>query len=147
MVDLIQQADILVEDFQPGFLKTLGLDYETIHDLNPNLIYISITPFGQSGPKASWVGGELIAAAAGGIMYANGDDNAAPCMAPFELLSQFASIHGAFGALLAIRAKSILAGNGQHIDVSRQEVVLWLQNSLPKKKLLCFLNQNQKPLE
>lgn len=129
LVDLIQQADILVEDFQPGFLKSLGLDYETIHDLNPNLIYISITPFGQSGPKASWVGGELIAAAAGGIMYANGDDNAAPCMAPFELLSQFASIHGAFGALLAIRAKSILAGNGQHIDVSRQEVVLWLQNS------------------
>jgi len=129
LIDLIQQADILIEDFQPEFLKTLGLDYEKLHDLNPNLIYISITPFGQSGPKASWLGGELIAAASGGIMYANGDDNAAPCMAPFELLSQFASIHGAFGALLAIRARSILGGNGQHIDVSRQEVVLWLQNS------------------
>ena len=129
LINLIEQADILVEDFQPGYLKSLGLGYEEIHVLNPNLIYISITPFGQSGPKSGWLGGELIAAAAGGIMYANGDDNAAPCMAPFGLLSQFASIHGAFGALLAIRARSLLEGNGQHIDISRQEIVLWLQNS------------------
>ena len=62
-------------------------------------------------------------------MYANGDDNAPPCMAPYQLLSQFSSIHGAFGALLAIRARESLGGDGQHVDVSRQEVVLWLENS------------------
>ncbi len=129
LINLIKQADILVEDFQPEYLSSLGLGYETIHQINPTLIYVSITPFGQSGPKASWLGSELIAAAAGGIMYANGDDNAPPCMAPYQLLSQFSSIHGAFGALLAIRARESLGGDGQHVDVSRQEVVLWLENS------------------
>ncbi|MBI4236125.1 MAG: CoA transferase, partial [Chloroflexi bacterium] len=125
---LAQRADILVEDFTPGYLAGLGLGYEHLRERNPGLVYVAITPFGQTGPHASYRGGELVAQAMGGIMFANGDDTAPPCMAPFELLSQVACLHAAYGALLAIRSRR-RTGQGQQVDVSRQEIVLWCQNS------------------
>ena len=127
--ELAERADVLVEDFTPEYLATIGLGYEELRLANPGLVYVSITPFGQTGPHASWRGGELIAEAAGGMMYANGDDATRPCIAPFELTSRIASIHAAFGALLALRSRRLIGGRGQQIDVSRQEVVLWLQNN------------------
>ena len=62
-------------------------------------------------------------------MFANGDDTAAPVRAPYEIVSQMACLHAAFGTLLAIRARGMLGGRGQHVDLSRQEAVLWSQNS------------------
>ena len=125
---LAAQSDILVEDFKPGYLASLGLGYDDLKAANPNLVYVSITPFGQTGPHASFEGGDLIAQAGAGMMFANGDDTRPPVMAPFEMVSQLACMHAAYGALLAIRARRVI-GHGQHVDVSRQEASLWAQHS------------------
>ena len=117
---LADRADILIEDFAPGYLATLGLGYEDLREMNPGLVYVSITPFGQSGPHAGFRGGDLVSQASSGVMIANGDDEMRPCMAPYEITSQVTCIQGAYGALLAIRSRR-RTGQGQHVDVSRQE--------------------------
>ena len=126
---LARRADVVVEDFAPGYLDGLGLGYKALRDANPGLVFASVTPFGQTGPYAGWRGGELVAEAAGGMMFANGDDSAPPVMAPFEMTCQMAAVHAAYGVLLALRARRAAGGSGQRVDVSRQEIVLWLQNS------------------
>jgi crotonobetainyl-CoA:carnitine CoA-transferase CaiB-like acyl-CoA transferase len=117
---LAERADILVEDFARGYLTSLGLGYEDLQQVNPGLVYVSITPFGQTGPHADYRGGDLIAQATSGIMIAKGDDEMRLCMAPYEIIFQVTCAQAAFGALLAIRAWKA-TGQGQHVDVSRQE--------------------------
>ncbi|MDA1096980.1 MAG: CoA transferase, partial [Chloroflexi bacterium] len=130
--ELASRVDIVVEDQQPGHMAARGLGYEDLKAVNAGIVYVSITPFGQTGPNAGYKGGELIAQATGGIMYANGDDAQRPAMAPDDLISNIAGLHGAFGALAAIRHRRI-SGVGQHVDVSRQEVVLYCQgNYIPR---------------
>ena len=79
---LAERSDILVEDRTPGYLASLGLGYEELRKLNPALVYVSITPFGQTGPHARYRGGDLITQSTSGMMIANGDDGTRPCMAP-----------------------------------------------------------------
>ena len=76
-----------LEDFAPGRLAALGMGYEELRRLNRGLILVSITPFGQSGPFSHYQGGELVAQATGGLLFANGDDTKRPFMAPYELMS------------------------------------------------------------
>ncbi len=128
IAELAAQSDILVEDFAPGYMRSMGLAYEDLRAANPDLVYVSITPFGQSGPHASYLGGDLIAQAGAGMMFGNGDDTRPPVMAPFEMVSQLACMHAAYGAVLAVRARRVI-GHGQHVDVSRQEASLWAQHS------------------
>jgi crotonobetainyl-CoA:carnitine CoA-transferase CaiB-like acyl-CoA transferase len=129
---LAKRSDVLIEDYQPGHLASIGLGYEDIKGINPGLVYVSITPFGQTGPHAGYLGGELIAQARGGILYANGDDAQRPCMAPEDLISQITCLHAAFGVLAALRRRR-RTGLGQQVDVSRQEVVFYTQgNYIPR---------------
>src|SRR5215831_6336275 len=123
---LAGSADVLVEDRQPGELARLGLGYEDLRRLHAGLVYVSITPFGQTGMYSAHLGGDLVAQATGGIMFANGDHTRRPAMAPYELLSQLACLHAAFGALVALRARRA-TGAGQYVDVSRQEIILYCQ--------------------
>jgi len=124
---LAQRSDILIEDSMPGTLAALGLGYETLGPLAPGLVYVSITPFGQSGPHRDYKGGDLIAEATGGVMFATGDDELPPVKAPYDIMAQMACMHAAFGALVALRERSS-SGRGQHVDVSRQEVLQYSQN-------------------
>ena len=120
---LAERADILVEDRHPGYLARLGLGYDKLRELNPALVFVSITPFGQTGPHAKYRGGDLITQSTSGMMIANGDDGTRPCMAPFEITAQVGCIQAAFGALLAIRARRT-TGRGQHVDLSLQEATI-----------------------
>ena len=135
---LAARSDILVEDFKPGYLESVGLGYEDLKAANPNLVYVSITPFGQTGPHAEYLGGDLIAQAGAGMMFGNGDDERPPVMAPFEMVSQLACMHALYGAILAIRARRVI-GHGQHVDVSRQEASLWAQHSYISR--YSYMNQ------
>ena len=135
---LAARADILVEDFKPGYMASVGLGYEDLKGVNPNLVYVSITPFGQTGPHATFEGGDLIAQASAGMMFANGDDTRPPVMAPFEMVTQLACMHAAYGAVLAIRARRVI-GYGQHVDVSQQEASLWAQHSYISR--YSYINQ------
>ncbi|MBF8268263.1 MAG: Formyl-CoA transferase, partial [Dehalococcoidia bacterium] len=120
---LAERSDILIEDFAPGHLAGLGLGYQELRQHNPGLVYVSITPFGQTGPYSGFKGGELVAQSSGGVIMADGDDGMRPCMPPYEIASQVACLQAAYGALLAIRARR-QTGQGQHVDVSRQETTL-----------------------
>ena len=116
-------VDVVVEDSEDGSLEETGLGPEALRAANPGLVYVSISAYGRSGPKRGYVGGELVAQAAGTLMYAHGDDELRPAMGPADLLSQIAGLHAAFGALTALRRRD-RTGQGAHVDVSRQEVVI-----------------------
>ena len=120
---LAGQVDILIEDFDPGHLAGLGLGYEELRQRNPGLVYVSITPFGQTGPHAGFHGGDLIAQSSAGVMIANGDDEMRPCRGPYDVYAQVCCFQAAYGALLAIHARRE-SGQGQHVDVSRQETTI-----------------------
>ena len=123
LLSLVERVDIIVEDFLPGYLDNLGLGYQDLSHRNSGLIHVSITPFGSSGPYSHYKGGDLVTQAVSGLMYANGDDETAPCMAPFNITSYLACLQAAYGAILGLRARR-KTGRGQFVDISRQEATI-----------------------
>jgi len=79
---LVKRSQVLIESFAPGYLNSLGLDYSVLKLINPGLIMVSISPFGQSGPQANYKSSELTAAAAGGQLFLNGDPGRPPATPP-----------------------------------------------------------------
>ena len=119
---LVNQADVLVETFRPGYLEAIGLGHKTLQRENPGVIHVSITGFGQYGPGRTYRSCDLVASASGGQMYLVGNPSGRPC-APFGEQSYYtASLFGAVRVLLALRKRS-LTGTGGHIDLSLQEAV------------------------
>jgi benzylsuccinate CoA-transferase BbsE subunit len=119
---LVEQTDILVETFSPGYLKKLGMDFESLSRINPKLIMVSVTGFGQTGPKKGFRSCDLVASAYGGQMCLSGFRSSAP-LKPFGEQSFFAgSLFAATGVVLALR-KRRQTGKGEHIDISLQEAV------------------------
>jgi crotonobetainyl-CoA:carnitine CoA-transferase CaiB-like acyl-CoA transferase len=120
VLELARHADFFLESDTPGALAEVGLGYAQLAEANPALIYVSITPFGQHGPKAHWRGTDLVVAAAAGPLLLQGDDDRAPVRitAPQALLH--AGAEAAVGALLAY-AERVRSGLGQHVDVSAQQ--------------------------
>jgi crotonobetainyl-CoA:carnitine CoA-transferase CaiB-like acyl-CoA transferase len=123
---LAATADVLVEDTRPGTLAQIGLGFDDLHAIHPGLVYVSITPFGQTGMLSGHLGDELVAQATGGFLFAHGDASRRPAMLPYELISQLTCLHAVFGALVALQARR-KTGKGQQVDVSRQEVVFYCQ--------------------
>lgn len=120
---LVKQTDMVVETFPPGFLKGLQLDFEILKEANPKLILVSVTGFGQSGPKKDAPSCDLVASAYGGQMYISGSSSTPP-LKPYGGQSYYtASLFGAIGILLALRKRE-QTGRGEHIDISLQESVL-----------------------
>jgi crotonobetainyl-CoA:carnitine CoA-transferase CaiB-like acyl-CoA transferase len=119
---LVPTADIVVETFMPGRLAALDLAWPQLREIRPELVLVSITPFGQTGPRASWRGTDLTAVAMGGMMTLCGDPDGPPLAPPREQAYHLASVHAAVGALAALRARR-RSGRGQHVDVAMQEAV------------------------
>ncbi|MBE2276720.1 MAG: CoA transferase [Rhodobacteraceae bacterium] len=119
---LIADADIVVESCKPGMLAELGLGYDVLRADNPRLILISITPFGQTGPYRDWQGEEIVTYALSGIMSISGLSTAEP-LKHGGMQSQYeGALSAAVAASVAIFTRD-LTGEGQHIDVSLQDVV------------------------
>jgi crotonobetainyl-CoA:carnitine CoA-transferase CaiB-like acyl-CoA transferase len=119
---LVTSADFLIESARPGVLAALGLGYDTLAALNPALIMVSITPFGQDGPYANYQAPDLVGMGMGGFMYVTGDPDRAPLRVGFPHFYLHGSGAAATGAMLA-HAHRTLTGVGQHVDVSCQEAV------------------------
>ncbi|MFQ5697151.1 MAG: CaiB/BaiF CoA transferase family protein [Myxococcota bacterium] len=115
-------ADFWIESDAPGRLATLGLGYSDLAKLNPALIYVSITPFGQDGPKAAWAASDLTQMAAGGQAYLSGEAERPPVRIRVPQAHAHAAADAAVGALLA-HAERRHTGRGQHVDVSTQQSV------------------------
>ena len=119
---LLPTADFLVDSAPPGELAALGLGYAELSEINPALIVVSITPFGQSGPYADYQAPDLVGIGMAGLMYVTGDPERAPVRVGFPHFYLHGAGAGATGAMLA-HAHRTLTGDGQHVDVSCQEAV------------------------
>ncbi len=115
LVRLARGADFLVESHDPGYLAALGLGYEDLCKVNPRLIYVSISPFGQDGPKAGYADADLVLMAAGGPMVLTGDEDRAPVRVSVPQAYLHASADAAVAALVAHHERAG-SGLGQYID-------------------------------
>jgi benzylsuccinate CoA-transferase BbsE subunit/naphthyl-2-methylsuccinate CoA transferase subunit len=121
---LVKTADVVVESSPPGYMDGLGLGYTALGELNPGIVVTSITPFGQTGPYRDWKGPDLVGWALGGQAFTTGDEDRPPCRISFPQAYLHASNHAASGTLAALYYRE-LSGEGQHVDVSMQEAVVW----------------------
>jgi crotonobetainyl-CoA:carnitine CoA-transferase CaiB-like acyl-CoA transferase len=114
---LLQKGDVLVENFRPGTLDSLGFGFDAVHTLNPKLIYCSISGFGQTGPYAQRPGYDLIAQAEGGVMSLTGEPDHPPVKVGLSFADVTAGMNAFSGILLALLARQ-QTGEGQRVDVS-----------------------------
>ena len=120
---LVKTADILVENYRPGAVARLGIDYETLSALNPGLIYASISGFGQTGPWSQRPGFDLIAQAMGGIMSITGYPDQPPAKAGVPVADLGCALLALYGILSAYILRQ-RTGRGQHIDASLFEAAI-----------------------
>jgi crotonobetainyl-CoA:carnitine CoA-transferase CaiB-like acyl-CoA transferase len=120
---LARGADVLVATGTPSQLRARGLTPAALAGRHPHLVIALVSPFGQSGPRREWRGCDLVAQAAGGMLFVNGHPDEAPLRSLGPQSHQAAGLHAAIGVLLALIARE-RTGRGQTIDVSAQESVL-----------------------
>src|SRR5210317_869228 len=114
---MAEKADVMIENFRPGVVKRLGIDYDAISKINPTVIYCSISGFGQTGPYAGRGGFDLIANAMSGLMSINGPADGPPFRIPMPVSDVCAGMHAAIGILIALTNRQN-TGVGQYIDTS-----------------------------
>ncbi len=133
---LIEEADVLIENFKPGTMEKWGMAYEDLSQRNPGLIMLRISGYGQTGPYRERPGFAVVAEAMGGMRYLNAEPGRVPVRAGVSLGDTLAGLHGAIGILLALQARqrSISAdapkGRGQVVDVALYEAVFNCMESL-----------------
>jgi len=109
--------DVLIENYRPGIVEKLGLDYETLSSINPQLIYCSISGFGQTGPYREKPSYDIVGQAMGGLMSLTGEENRPPVKIGVAISDIFAGMYAVIGILSALIARK-KTGKGQLIDVS-----------------------------
>ena len=117
---LLRSSDFLIESARPGRMAELGLAYEDVARIQPGLVYVSITPFGQDGPKAHYADTDLIVMAAGGPLYLSGEADHEPVRTSVPQAHAHAGADAAVAALIAHFGRR-RTGRGQHVDVSSQQ--------------------------
>jgi crotonobetainyl-CoA:carnitine CoA-transferase CaiB-like acyl-CoA transferase len=122
LLRLVESADFLIESHNPGYLAQHSLGFADLAKVNPALIYVSITPFGQDGPKANYADSDLIIMAAGGPLILAGDADRPPVRLSIPQAYLHASADAAVAALAAHHER-VRSALGQHIDVSAQQSV------------------------
>ncbi len=129
---LAAESDILVENFRPGTLEKLGLGPELLHELNPRLILVRVSGFGQTGPSRDQPGFGSVGESMGGIRYITGEPGQPPVRSNISLGDSLAALYAVIGALMALRARD-RQGKGQVVDVALYEAVFsLLESTLPE---------------
>lgn len=128
--DLVKTADFVIEQFRPGFLDKIGIGYEAANKINPKIIYVSVTGYGQIGPYAHLAGHDLNYLAYSGVLGLTGKTNEAPII-PGVQLADIAggSYMTVIAALSALHART-QTGKGQHVDVSMTDAVMPLLSAV-----------------
>ena len=117
---LVRHADVLVENFTPRVMPSLGLDYSALQAVNPKLVMVSISSFGQNGPYRDYKANDMVLYALGGYMYLNGHPQRPPLSGGGHQPAYQGGLHGYSGAMAALMAR-LQSGRGQHVDISIQE--------------------------
>jgi formyl-CoA transferase len=124
---LAARSDVIVENFRPGTFDRWGIGYEDCRRVKTDIVYISISGFGQFGPKSGRVGYDPLAEAESGFMSLNGASDGAPTRCATYLCDDLAGLHGALSAVAALRHRD-LTGEGQQIDIALLDAVLFQSN-------------------
>lgn len=127
--ELVASADFLLENFRPGTMERWGLDYETLSAINPRLIMIRVSGYGQSGPYAHKAGFAAVGEAMGGLRYVVGDPSAPPSRVGISLGDTITATYACMGALMALHHRAS-SGRGQIVDAAIYESVLQLMEGL-----------------
>ncbi|MGD9720185.1 MAG: CaiB/BaiF CoA transferase family protein [Pirellulales bacterium] len=116
-LELARGADIVVENFRPGRLADWGCGYQHVRAVKPDIVYVSISGYGQYGPYAQRAGYDPQAQAMSGLMWLNGVDDGPPMKTPIYLSDELAGVHAALAALAALKHRDV-HGEGQQVDIS-----------------------------
>ncbi|MCQ9144523.1 MULTISPECIES: CaiB/BaiF CoA-transferase family protein [Brucella/Ochrobactrum group] len=123
---LLTQADVLIQNFRPGVIKRLGLDYEAAKEINPRLVYASISGYGEEGPWVGRPGQDLLAQARSGLMWLNGDEGQGPVPFGLAVADMLAGAAAAQGILAALVRRGI-TNKGSHVETSLLEALVDFQ--------------------
>ena len=124
---LAARSDIIVQNFRPGTFEKWGVGYDHVRAVKPDIIYVSISGYGQFGPIHDRVAYDPLAQAMGGFVSINGSPDGPPTKAPTWLCDDLGGLHGAIGALAALRHRD-QTGEGQHVDVAMLDAMLFQSN-------------------
>jgi len=139
---LIEKADVVVENFRPGTLEAWGLGWDELSRLNPKLILVRISGYGQTGPYRDRPGFGAIAEAMGGLRYVTGYPDQAPVRVGFSLGDTLAALYAVIGALVALHHRHVNGGKGQVVDTALYEAVFAVTESLlPEYSQSGFIRQ------
>ena len=123
---LVKTSDVLIENFRPGTLEKWGLGPSELHEVNPSLVILRVTGYGQTGPYSSRPGFGTLAEAMSGFSHLVGEPGGPPTLPPFPLADGIAGLTGAYAILIALRARDVNDHQGQVIDLSLFEPILRL---------------------
>ena len=139
---LVSEADIVVENFRPGGLEKLGLGWDVVHVINPKLVMVRLSGFGQTGPMANQPGFGAIGESMGGLRHVTGFADRPPVKAGISIGDSIAALWGAIGALMALRHREVNGGDGQVVDVALYEAVFAMMESLvPEFDVFGFVRE------
>ena len=130
LLRLVDDADVLIENFRPGTMERLGLDPSDLLKRNPRLVILRVSGFGQTGPYRSRPGFASIAEAMSGFASLSGEPDGAPLLPPIALTDEVTGIVGAFSIMVALRHRDA-TGEGQVVDVNLLESILQMMGPLP----------------
>lgn len=128
-LDLVGRSDVVVQNFRPGTLDGWGIGYDGCRAVKADIVYVSVSGWGQFGPWSDRAGYDPAALAASGWMSLNGETDGSPTKAPTFLADDLAGLHGTIGALAALRHRD-QTGEGQHVDVGLLDSILYQSNGM-----------------
>ncbi|BDB18992.1 CoA transferase [Pseudomonas sp. CYM-20-01] len=127
---LVKDADILIENFRPGTLEKWGLGWDALSAINPGLVMLRVSGYGQTGPYRDLPGFGVIGEAMGGLRHLSGEPGRTPVRVGVSIGDSLSALHGVIGVLLALRHREQQHGAGQQVDVALYESVFNLMESL-----------------
>ena len=128
--DLIAEADVLIENFRPGTLEGWGMSPDELHQLNPGLVILRISGYGQTGPYRDLPGFGVIGEAMGGLRHLTAEPGRVPVRVGVSIGDTLAALHGVIGVMMALYHRKVQGGAGQVIDVALHEAVFNVMESL-----------------
>lgn len=139
---LLQETDVLVENFRPGVLEKLGFGWDEIHAMNPALVMVRLSGFGQTGPMKDQPGFGAVGESMGGLRYITGFPDRPPVRTGISIGDSIAALWAAIGALMALRHREVQGGKGQVVDVALYEAVFAMMESmLPEFDVFGFVRE------
>jgi formyl-CoA transferase len=139
---LARDADIVIENFRPGAMEKWGLGWDDLTKINPRLIMVRLSGFGQTGPYRDRAGFGAIGESMGGLRYVTGHPDRPPVRVGVSIGDSIAALHGVIGALMALHHRNVNGGRGQFVDVALYEAVFNMMESvLPEYGMFGFVRE------